>query len=260
MVVNYHRIGNPAETIGDPGVFSATAEEFDLQIGYLKRRFHLTTLDDALAMISGEAPWTTSALITFDDGYLDNYKIVFPILRSHGVQGVFFLPTGFVGTGQLPWWDMIAHIIKKSRNRYVRLEYPEPATFDLETDGLANTCRDILQLAKKPEMKDAERFVTDLEEACGATRLQENTERLFLNWDEAREMQLGGMAFGSHTHSHEILSKLSPDKQLEEAVRSREILERELGRRIDVMAYCFWQLGLAHFGGLIWPTPWDVKV
>jgi hypothetical protein len=23
---------------------------------------------------------------------------------------------------------------------------------------------------------------------------------------------------------------------------------------------CFWQLGLAHFGGLIWPTPWDVKV
>ena len=45
------------------------------------------------------------------------------------------------------------------------------------------------------------------------------------------------MAFGSHTHNHEVLSKLSPASQKEEARQSREILERELGRPIDVMAY-----------------------
>src|ERR1019366_2227681 len=51
--------------------------------------------------------------------------------------------------------------------------------------------------------------------------------------------------------------------------------EREAGRRFDLNlswrsqlpravvsdeSTCFWQLGLAHFGGLIWPTPRDVKV
>jgi hypothetical protein len=29
---------------------------------------------------------------------------------------------------------------------------------------------------------------------------------------------------------------------------------------LAVVPICFWQLGLAHFGGLIWPTSWDVKV
>jgi peptidoglycan/xylan/chitin deacetylase (PgdA/CDA1 family) len=64
-----------------------------------------------------------------------------------------------------------------------------------------------------------------------------------LNWDEARDMQENGMAFGSHTHSHEILSKLSPDLQREEARYSRQILERELNRRVDVLAY---PVGLKH--------------
>lgn len=50
-------------------------------------------------------------------------------------------------------------------------------------------------------------------------------------------MQRRGMAFGSHTHHHEVLSKLSPEAQREEARQSRAILEGELGRRIDVMAY-----------------------
>ena len=42
-------------------------------------------------------------LITFDDGYPDNYEIAFPIFRSHGVQGVFFLCTGIVGSDYIPW-------------------------------------------------------------------------------------------------------------------------------------------------------------
>jgi peptidoglycan/xylan/chitin deacetylase (PgdA/CDA1 family) len=68
-------------------------------------------------------------------------------------------------------------------------------------------------------------------------------ERCFLDWDEARDMQQNGMAFGSHTHSHEILTKLSPEFQLKEVRHSREILERELHRRVDILAY---PVGLKH--------------
>lgn len=51
------------------------------------------------------------------------------------------------------------------------------------------------------------------------------------------------MAFGSHTHSHEILTKLSPELQREEVRYSREVLERELKRRVDTLAY---PVGLKH--------------
>jgi peptidoglycan/xylan/chitin deacetylase (PgdA/CDA1 family) len=237
IVLNYHRIGNSGDTPYDPGVFSATAEEFERQIAYLKRRFYMTTLDEAVAMVKGDVPLRPSVLITFDDGYLDNYTLAFPILRSHGVQGVFFLPTSYVGTSHVPWWDAIAYIIKHSRKEIIRLQYPEAAEFDRKVDGITQVIMKTLRLYKQPSMTNHGRFLDDLQTACDAGAPPPNAERCFMSWQEAREMQEKGMAFGSHTHTHEILGRLSVERQIEECRQSREMLERELNRSIDVLAY-----------------------
>jgi peptidoglycan/xylan/chitin deacetylase (PgdA/CDA1 family) len=237
IVLNYHRVGIPSESPYDPGVFSANADQFDWQIGYLKRRFQTTTLEEAVAMACGNMPIRTCVLITFDDGYLDNYNLAFPILRSHGVQGVFFLPTSLVGTNHLPWWDVIAYIIKNSRKDIVHLQYPRRMQFDLPRQGVTQVISSLLQVYKSPEMRLQDRFITDLASACEVSVPFANAERCIMNWQEARQMQNEGMAFGSHTHTHEILSKLSVARQSEEVCLSRGILEAELNRRIDVLAY-----------------------
>jgi len=238
MVLNYHRIGDSSETPYDSGTFSASADEFDAQITYLKRRFHMIGLEEACEIVAGrQAPAGTSILITFDDGYLDNYTVAFQILRSHNVPACFFLPTAFVGTGTVPWWDGIAYIIKQSKNRVIRLQYPQPVTFDLEHEGVSQTIIQILELYKSPDMRDQERFLSGLEDACGTQRPQINSHRRFLSWDEAREMQQAGMSFGSHTHTHEILSKLLPEQQEEELRVSRETMEKQLARPVRVLAY-----------------------
>jgi peptidoglycan/xylan/chitin deacetylase (PgdA/CDA1 family) len=198
----------------------------------------MATLDEVVGLLSGAERLTEPRiLITFDDGYMDNFQLAYPILRRHGVQGVFFLPTGFAGTGRIPWWDEIAYIVKHSRRTRFRLEYPQPQDFDLEAEGIARSLMYILRLYKQPAMRDASRFVEQLEQACDSSRPGPGAQRCFLDWNEAREMQQGGMAFGSHTHSHEILSKLPAESQLQELRVSREILERELGRPIDTLAY-----------------------
>jgi len=243
IILNYHRIGNADETPFDSGVFSATAEQFDLQIAYLKRRFHIASLEEVFAMMDGDTPQATSVLITFDDGYRDNYTLAFPILRSNGVQAVFFLPTAFIGTGKLPWWDIIAYIIKRSVKSRIHLEYPEPVDFELTRDQARQVCIQILRVFAQTAVKDTERFLADLERECEVSRPEAGAERCFLNWDEARDMQRQGMAFGSHTHSHEILTKLSPELQREEVRYSREIMERELNRHLDILAY---PVGLKH--------------
>ena len=237
LILNYHRIGNPQETPYDSGTFSCSSEEFEWQVQYLKRHYVLTSLDGALALLNGAPCQTGKVLITFDDGYIDNYQNAFPVLRKHGVQGVFFLPTAFIGTNRLPWWDTIAYVVKHARNTRFRLDYPESQPFDLEAEGVAGCVMRILKSYKQPSMQDHGRFLEGLERACGSCRPEESAERCFLNWDEAREMQSAGMAFGSHTHTHEILSKLSPARQLEELTVSREILEGMLEREIDTLAY-----------------------
>jgi peptidoglycan/xylan/chitin deacetylase (PgdA/CDA1 family) len=238
MILTYHRIGDQDATEYDPALFSCTADDLDWQITYLKRRFRMTTLAEVVGLLAGEDRLTEPrVLITFDDGYIDNYEVAFPVLRRHGVQGVFFVPTAFAGTSRIPWWDQVAYIVRHSRRPRFRLEYPRREEFDLAADGPARSIQRVLKLYKDPAMRDAARFLEELQRACDSARPDTAAQRCFLDWNEAREMQRGGMAFGSHTHSHDILSKLPAASQLDELRLSREILEKELGREIDTLAY-----------------------
>jgi len=238
MILNYHRIGDANATDYDPGVFSCGADEFDWQIGHLKRHYRMTTLDEVLGLLAGDGQLSEPlVLITFDDGYIDNYQIAYPVLRRHGVQGVFFVPTAFAGTSRIPWWDAIAYTVRRARRTRFRLEYPQPEEFDLAAEGAARCIMRVLRLYRQPAMRDHDRFVEDLERVCESSRPGSDAQRCFLDWNEAREMQRGGMAFGSHTHNHEILSKLPASRQLEELTLSREILENELKQQIDTLAY-----------------------
>src|SRR5690242_16808607 len=81
LVLNYHRIGDARKDLFDPGVFSATSEEFDEQVSFLKRRTSIVGLEEAEEFVAGHLRDTRPqcrVLITFDDGYLDNYQLAFP--------------------------------------------------------------------------------------------------------------------------------------------------------------------------------------
>ncbi|MEQ1907236.1 MAG: polysaccharide deacetylase family protein [Vicinamibacterales bacterium] len=280
MVLTYHRIGDSLSTPYDSGVFSATADELDDHIRHIKKRFHLLTPEETIAMARGAGPTRASVLFTFDDGYLDNYEAAFPVLRSHGVSAMFFLATGFVGSSRVPWWDRMAFVIKQCPTSTIRLRYPQPVEFDVEKLGLLEVSRRILRIYRSPAVTDPERFERELAEACLATPPGNDASPLFMSYEQAREMQAAGQVFGSHTHSHTILSTLSAAAQREEFRASREILERELNTTIDVLAYPVgsthafsgqsieglkatgYRAAFSHYGGLNRPgeiDPYDIR-
>jgi peptidoglycan/xylan/chitin deacetylase (PgdA/CDA1 family) len=205
----------------------------------VKRCLSLVNLEEALAFIDGtekEKARHCRVLITFDDGYLDNYEIAYPILRSHGAQGVFFLATSMVGSCEIPWWDRIAYLVKTARKRQFTLHYPAELFVDLDKIGLEKSLIAILKFYKLPNNTNPDLFIQELAEAAGGDA-PPGTLRRFLNWDEAREMIAGGMAIGSHTHSHHLLSQLEPERQLVELTNSRAILKKEIGSAAEVLAY-----------------------
>ncbi len=247
LVLNYHRIGDPNDDLFDPGVFSATADQFNDQISHLKRSASLVTLEEALEFVSGAGAAKGTAcrcrvLITFDDGYRDNYDVAYPILRSQGVQGVFFLATSMVGSNAVPWWDRVAWLMKTAQRRRFTLrlsgEIAAPAELrvDIDRNGLPESLQAVLKLYKTQENLDPARLIRQLIEEAKAEEVPE-TARRFLSWDEAREMSRGGMAIGSHTQSHAVLAQMSPPRQFEELSGSRAILKEQLGAEVDVLAY-----------------------
>lgn len=282
LVLNYHRVGNSAEDPFDPGVFSATGDQLAEQISFLKRHVSMVTLEEALAFVDGKTQNGTRrcrCLITFDDGYLDNYELAFPILRSEGVQGVFFLVASMVGSCDVPWWDHIAYLMKTGRQRRFVLHYPTDLVVNVDENGMTKSLRDVLDHYKKPENTDTARFIRELKEDAKGKDLPA-TLRRFLNWDEAREMIAGGMAIGSHTYSHTVLSQMQPEQQRDDLAQSRAHLKEHLGKEPDALAYpvglrstftqqtqqlaeeCGYRAAFSFYGGTNLPgmtRPYDVK-
>src|SRR5947207_792835 len=117
IVFNYHRIPPAADftTPFDEGVFGPQLAIFEEQIAWLKRNLRLLSEPELIDIIdSGKYPSDPCALITFDDGYIDNYTLAYPLLKRHAAPAIFFIPTRLIAAGEVGWWDSIAYLVKKS--------------------------------------------------------------------------------------------------------------------------------------------------
>jgi len=238
IVLNYHRLGHGDRQPYDEGTFSATADEFADQVTFFKRKYSVVTLDEAIHLTTSKHLFRgTAILLTFDDGYLDNFEIAYPILQSLGVQGTFFLISALVGSRDLPWWDRIAYAVKNATKPAIALNGPHQMHFDLNAQDRADVIRALLaQYKKSVSHQSASDFLTAVEEACESRRPAAD-ERVFLDWNEAADMISHGMAIGCHTHTHPVLSQLSVDDQYEELKTVKETLQARLSVPANVLAY-----------------------
>lgn len=233
---NYHRIGDPEACAYDREVFSCTARHFEEHVTLLKDRFELVNLERLRFHLNrGTPPDRPLALITFDDGYIDNYLYAFPVLRKLKATAFFFLPTSFIGTDRIPWWDEVAWVLRRARRQRVRLSTFSEALSLAPADVEKTICR-VLRLVKKNRLIPFERQIEELRQACGNDTPCPQ-EALFLNWDQARAMHAAGMDIGSHTHSHCVLSLLSGPEQQKELEVSKDILDSQLRTTVTSVAY-----------------------
>ena len=59
----------------------------------------------------------------------------------------------------------------------------------------------------------------------------------YLNWDQLREMEQGGIDIQSHTLNHRALEELPDDEIRSELLESKQLLEEQLGHPVDFLAY-----------------------
>jgi peptidoglycan/xylan/chitin deacetylase (PgdA/CDA1 family) len=106
-VLMYHMIGYPQNERMRANTVSP--ESFRKQLSYIKKRGYLVlSLDEYYeGLKAGKNFCCRSVVFTFDDGMLDNYTAAFPILREHGFQAAFFVPTEKIGMeGRMTWGQL----------------------------------------------------------------------------------------------------------------------------------------------------------
>ena len=135
---------------------------FERQMRFLKNNgYQVIPLDEYVEGNKARKKFShKTVVITFDDGYVDNYKNVFPILKKYHFPATIFLISDYVG--------------------------------------------------KKKEL---------------------------LTWEQVKEMSQYGISFGSHTRRHAYLPNLSKEEMKDEIIGSKHIIEEQLGKPVDYIAY-----------------------
>ena len=91
-IIMYHYVRDLSHS-RYPKIKGLDTELFKEQITYLKKNFTIVTMEKVIDITTrgGHLP-DNSMLLTFDDGYIDNFTNILPILKQHKLQGSFFIP------------------------------------------------------------------------------------------------------------------------------------------------------------------------
>ena len=95
-IVIYHSVADEHRHLWS--FMSLPIRLFERQLMYLKRKaFKTVTLYDVYEYLkSGKSLPAKSIVLTFDDGFLDSWVYVFPLLKKYGMKGTVFVTTDFV--------------------------------------------------------------------------------------------------------------------------------------------------------------------
>lgn len=233
---------------------------FRQQIEYMKSHFNIVTMEQVLAAVrererGGPLP-EQALLLTFDDGYIDNYTFAFPILQEFGVQGSFFIPGKTFVTHQLLDVNKIHYIlasanifelvedVKKEMDYYrgqeydyapvdeLFHEYAIASRFDIkETIFIKRMLQTVLpeRLRNTISSKLFEKYV-------GVTEEQLAYE-LYMTEEQIRTMKRHGMFIGIHGYDHYWLGNLPVEKMRQDISMALDALDEFIDRKQWVMNF-----------------------
>ena len=239
IILNYHRIYKEnIVTSFDEELFSLSLASFTQQLHWLKENHAVFLSEDELIYYWQQKKKIPkrSILITFDDGYKDNFTLVYPLLRSLQIPASYFIPVGAIMDRKLGWWDIISFFIKKTRKKTISIQGRD---FSLQSSGeKKRTIFRLLQLMKTEPYSQTQDLLEILSEECGvAFPSHDEQDAELMSWEDIREVLDNGIAIGAHTVSHRVLATLDENEQFEELCSSKRLLEDMLPGKIRSLSY-----------------------
>lgn len=256
VILMYHRVVGPETRLPDysPNGMAVTPEQFARQMRFIASRYRVVPLSELVANLQQPKHRFVPNLcaITFDDGWRDVYVHALPVLRQHALPATVFLTTNFVDRQTWFWeertkyalahiWSMLkTHV--QARDRAVlqevdalveRLELPGIRAVNL--DDLPQYLGQVVRRMQEWGHPDRTQWMSRIEWILRREPFVE--PRLFLGWDEIREMAGHGIEFGNHTMTHRNLATLPDNEVTAELQGAAERIQISLGYPVANIAY-----------------------
>ena len=224
-----------------PGMY-VTPESLRAHLSWLKDHYSILSLTELAGRLAAGQDISRCVVITFDDGWADNYQYAYPLLLEYKAPATIFLASGFIGTARRFWPEEVG---------WVALAV---CTGRLDISRAPGSIADMMQsemIRKDRPLETVDRMIAEIKTwnddkrssvAVCCAELRETIDGcgdpLVMSWDKAREMGASGLVdFGSHTVGHALLNQLPVEMVRRELVESSERIYAEIGMPVELFAY-----------------------
>jgi len=214
------------------GTPSESAPALEAQLRYLARHFRIVPLESVMNRFGNPGASSNEIVLTFDDGLRNNLTVVYPILRALCVPATFFVCPGLIGSGKWLWNHEVRSRLKTLPQQGLR-----DLTWQLQAPS--DSVEEIVEWMKTldlPKRQQAEEAVHLTTPSFNPTDAQREAYDM-MTWEDLRSLDPGLITIGSHTLSHPILPRLTPDELEFELRESRHLLEQRLNRAVEFFCY-----------------------
>lgn len=230
-VIMYHYVRN-LQNSRYPKIKGLELQYFKQQISFLKENhFQFVSLRDVMERNDLDK---NSVLLTFDDGYLDHYLNVFPILVENGISGLFSMPAKIIREKKVLDVNKIhfilasAHVLAVRDKLFVLLNkyrpkyggggvippneelYQKLARQERYDDLDTVFIKSVLQKELPEKLRN--QIVNELFEEFVSDNEAMFVDELYMNMDQIRFMKRSGMEFGLHGYEHYWMNRLTDDE------------------------------------------------
>jgi len=209
---------------------------FAKMLEFLNRRFHVASLQDFLRAIendqSDSRPW---CLLTFDDGWRDNYTTAYPLLRKFQVPATIFLVTGMIGTREVFWVEQLRRSWKNPLQRS-QMNSVIAGILPRQNGGRKISLEEFIEFAKHMPSDDRSRLLKSLLLSDQPSEQTDGSDQM-MSWDEAAELSRSGVEMGAHTVTHPLLTHENSATVRQEVRLSKKTLEENLTVKVRAFAY-----------------------
>ena len=247
FILLYHKVDYKA-----PPFFGVAVRPdiFEKQIRFFKKYYNIVDLTELRRLDRDNSACSRDLIVlTFDDGYRNNYTRAFAILKKYDVPATIFLTTNYIGSYQLLWHDKLSWIlytaaaVPADRKRLIRsglsmgIISNVERFFVFDSSDRINALRVLAAIFKGFMAEEREDTLDRLARACSIRTWPVKEFRPMLSWEEVREMSEHGISFGSQTMSHPVLSAIPTSGVRKEIVESKKVIENQIQKPVTTFAY-----------------------
>lgn len=242
LILTYHSVIPRSERFTQFDYRNCVSTQiFEKQIQYLKRKYRLISMQQAVALLKSGEIDHTCAVITFDDGFENNYRYAYPILKKYDAPAVFYVTTNYIGKKRLLWTEKVTAGLLSTNKSHLSLKLNRNYSFALyslkDRERASVLIRQYLKFQPRSEV---DRVLKDMagilpsEEAL----INHDPERYaFMTWQQLQEMAENGMEIGSHTKEHNPLNLLTTEEVRAELSQSKDDLAAHLNNEQVSFSY-----------------------